>query len=80
MNLVQILHSREVQILHPLEGYFLHAGRAECRIFRLACMQILPFGQIESFALRPKCIKFIQAYMQNLHAGVLLIACPYCFV
>ena len=73
MNLVQILHSREMQILHPLEGHILHLGRAECKIFRLANMQKLPSGLKESFALRPTCIKFILAYMQILHVGVLLI-------
>jgi hypothetical protein len=36
MNLVQILHSREMQILHPLEGQILHPARAECKIFQLA--------------------------------------------
>ena len=73
MNLVQILHSREMQILHLLEGHILHPGRAECKIFRLANMQKLPSGLKESFALRPTCIKFILAYMQILHVGVLLI-------
>ena len=73
MNLVQILHSREMQILHPLEGHILHLGRAESKIFRLANMQKLPSGLKESFALRPTCIKFILAKMQNLHVGVLII-------